>query len=111
MIANRFKEVLDLCIDKAQSGFAPERLISKYILLAYEILHTFRQKHLGRKGFMALKLDMSKVYDRVEWSFLKDVMSRMAFTAKWIDLIMRCISLVSYSVLINGKVEERFHPT
>lgn len=38
-------------------------------------------------------------------------MSRMGFDALWIDLIMRCISSVSYSILINGAIGERFYPS
>lgn len=38
-------------------------------------------------------------------------MSRVGFEAKWTNLIMRCISSISYSVLVNGKIEERFYPT
>lgn len=44
MIANRFRKVLDGCIDKAQSAFIPGRLISDNVLLAYELLHTFVKK-------------------------------------------------------------------
>ncbi|KAA3468942.1 reverse transcriptase [Gossypium australe] len=65
-IVNRLQNVIDKCIDKAQSAFVPGRLISDNALLAYEILHTFRQKRTGKKGVMAVKLDMSKAYDRVE---------------------------------------------
>ncbi|KAA3483608.1 reverse transcriptase [Gossypium australe] len=38
---------------------------------AYELLHTFSEKWKGRKGLLALKLDMSKAYNRVEWNFLR----------------------------------------
>ncbi|KAK5835927.1 hypothetical protein PVK06_011645 [Gossypium arboreum] len=60
MIVNRFRHVLEDSIDSVQSAFVPRRLISDNVFLAYEILHTFRQKRIGKKGFMALKLDMSK---------------------------------------------------
>ncbi|KAA3485034.1 reverse transcriptase [Gossypium australe] len=67
VLVNRMKGVMDSCIDKSQSVFVPSRLIYDNVLLAYEILHTFRQKLVGNKGFLALKLDMSKAYNRVEW--------------------------------------------
>ncbi|KAK5775146.1 hypothetical protein PVK06_043015 [Gossypium arboreum] len=66
VIANRLRGVIDKCIDLAQSAFVPGRLISDNVLLAYQILHTLNQKRPGKKGFMAVKLDMSKAYDRVE---------------------------------------------
>ncbi|KAA3460176.1 reverse transcriptase [Gossypium australe] len=48
-MANRFQEVLDKCIDKAQSSFVLRRLISDNVLLAYEIQHTLNRKKLGKK--------------------------------------------------------------
>jgi hypothetical protein len=40
----------------------------------------------GKTGFMAVKIDMSKVYDWVEWSFLEAVMENLGFEHKWINL-------------------------
>ncbi|KAA3488442.1 reverse transcriptase [Gossypium australe] len=47
------------------------RLISDNIVAAYEILISMKNRRLGKEGSFALKLDMSKTYDRVEWWFIK----------------------------------------
>ncbi|XP_016706911.1 uncharacterized protein [Gossypium hirsutum] len=60
---------------------------------------------------MAVKLDMSKAYDRVEWTFLKEVLLRMGFAEEWVSLILRCVSIVSYTVNINGRRGDVFKPT
>ncbi|KAL0324537.1 UNVERIFIED_CONTAM: putative mitochondrial protein [Sesamum calycinum] len=70
-IANRLKPWLDRIISPAQSAFVPGRLITDNVLLAFETNHFLNTHSRGRKHFMNLKLDISKAYDRVEWSFLK----------------------------------------
>ncbi|KAA3469492.1 reverse transcriptase [Gossypium australe] len=110
-IANRLQNYIGRCIDSAQSAFMPGRLISDNVLIAYEILHTLRQKCYGKKGLMAAKLDISKAYDRVEWGFLKDVLLKMGFAEEWVRLVMKCVSTVSYAVNINGNRGRNFKPT
>jgi hypothetical protein len=51
---------------------------------------------------MAIKLDMSKAYDMVEWRFLEEAMRRMGFASQWIKLIMICMTTVQYVVVVNG---------
>ena len=51
---------------------------------------------------MALKLDMSKAYDRVEWLFLERVLFKLGFAKKIVDLVMLCVKTVHYSILLNG---------
>lgn len=57
---------------------------------------------------MDLNLDMDKAYDRVEWSFVVRVLSVMGFSENMVSLIKRCISSVSYQVLINGNLTKCF---
>ena len=62
-------------------------------------------------GHMALKLDMSKAYDRLEWGFLQRIMEKMGFDPKWIGWIMECVKSVSYSILVNGEPKGHIVPT
>ena len=80
-----------------------DRLILDNILVAFEILHYMRNHNKGKSGFMALKLDMSKAYDRVEWSFMEKVLVKVGFQDRWVKLMMACITTASYSMLINGE--------
>ena len=64
-----------------------------------------------KNGFVTMKLDMSKTYDRIEWGFLLQLMGNMGFSPKWIHLISECISTVSYSILVNGEPTKFFKPT
>jgi hypothetical protein len=85
-------------------------MITDNVLLAYEITHLMHTKKGGRDGLLAVKLDMSKAYDRVEWDFLEKMMVRMGFAAQWIHVIMNCVRSVSYRVKINRNLFEPFVP-
>ena len=65
----------------------------------------------GKKGFMAMKLEMSKAYDRVEWHFLKQILLKLGFQESWVALIMECVTIVSYSILVNGELKGLIKPS
>lgn len=110
ILANRLKTVLDECISKNQAAFVPGRQILDNVILSHEILHFLKNKRQGSQGFMALTLDMSKAYDRVEWRFLEEIMKKMGFCRKWVNWIMTCVSTVSYSFNINGEPKDYVLP-
>lgn len=109
-IANRLKTLLDRIIFPYQSAFIPNRLITNNAMITFETFHFMRKKKTGRKGFLALKLDMSNAYDRVEWVFLRDMCIKLGFCEKRINLILNCVTTVSYSIIVNGKPTEKFTP-
>ncbi|KAK0572934.1 hypothetical protein LWI29_000634 [Acer saccharum] len=102
-IANRFKFALDGVISDAQSAFIPGRLISDNILIGFECMHRIKRSK-KKQGSMAVKLDMSKAFDRVEWNFIAQMMKKLGFSERWVGLIMRCITSVSYSFVLNGDI-------
>ena len=53
---------------------------------------------------------MAKAYDKVEWYFLEAMMQKMGFSAIWINTIMRCVTSISHSIIINGCISNSFQP-
>lgn len=110
VLVNRLKSILPVCISESQSAFAPGRLITDNILVAFELLHALKHRKTGKQGFFALKLDMSKAYDRVEWDLLEEIMLRMGFDRRWVEMLMSCVRSLSFSVVVNGDITDEFKP-
>ena len=104
VMANRLKEVLDSVISDTQSAFISGQLISDNIMVSYEVMHYLKCKRVGNDGYMALTLDMSKAYDRIEWDFLKAILRRMGFSEWWVKLVLQCVSTVQYTI-VHGNQE------
>ena len=104
LLSLRLKTVLDSIISENQSAFIPGRAITDNVLITHEMLHYLKTSQAQINCSMAVKMDMSKAYDRVEWVFVSEVLQRLGFHDKWINLIMQCIQSVSYSFLINDTV-------
>ncbi|KAK4385713.1 LINE-1 retrotransposable element O protein [Sesamum angolense] len=69
-------------------------------VIAQELIHTLDEKRMYEN--VVYKLDMAKAYDRVQWQFLYNVLRKMGFNEKWIQLVKNCIEQCWFSVLVNG---------
>lgn len=79
VVANRMKVLQHSIVSEIQSIIIPERLIMDNVMVTYEIMHQLKRKMRGRESYMALKFDMSKAYDRIEWEYLRATFNKMGF--------------------------------
>ncbi|KAL0283413.1 UNVERIFIED_CONTAM: Retrovirus-related Pol polyprotein from type-2 retrotransposable element R2DM [Sesamum radiatum] len=101
IVNNQMACLLPKIISPSQSGFVQGRMIWDSILLAQELSHC-----LGKNGSHSntiFKLDMEKAYDRVDWTFLYHMLSRVGFPMHWIDKIKKLVENCWFSILINGE--------
>ena len=74
------------------------------MLVAFEAIHHMKTRPTGKWGVVALKIDISKVYDRMQWDYLLMVMTRMGLDPKWVAWIRQCITIVTYSISRNEEL-------
>ena len=64
-IANWLKKLLPNIISKKRAAFVPSMYIIENVLVAFESLHYMKRKSSGMNGDVAMKIDISKAYDRI----------------------------------------------
>ncbi|XP_021715330.1 uncharacterized protein LOC110683265 [Chenopodium quinoa] len=109
-LTSRIRQVLPSLVVNYQNAFVPGRLLSDNALIAHEVLSFMNKSKAKKKFFAALKLDMNKDYDRVNWDFLFRLLQAYGFPPYWIHIIRQCVSTVSYQVLVNGNPLPTFFP-
>lgn len=80
-------------------------------MLAHEAYHYLSNKKIGGKFEVAIKMDLRKVYDRVEWDFLEAVLLAMGFHSVWVARVMECVCSVRYNLLLAGNRIASFCPS
>ncbi|WMV32723.1 hypothetical protein MTR67_026108 [Solanum verrucosum] len=109
VLSMRLATVLPLLLSANQSGFVRGRSIIESIMLAQDITHNIKKPQVGNN--VVIKLDMTKAYDRVSWSFTCLVLRRFDFGEVFIDLVWRIMSNNWYFIIINGHRQGFFHST
>lgn len=106
-LANRLKPHLPDYIHPSQQAFIKGRRVSNNIIIAQEITHSFTISSWKHQAFM-LKIDLAKTFDRLEWNFIVQALSRKGLHGHFINLIHSCISSPTFSIVINGQPFARF---
>lgn len=107
MLVNRIKPYLDHLVSLIQCSFIPGHHITNNIIIAQEVIHIIYRKK-GRKGFMAIKIDIEEAYDRLRWSFILDTLQFIGFPNAMSSIIMRCIISTTMQMLWNGNTSNSF---
>jgi len=109
ILVNRLKPHLSGIISENQAAFIPGRMITDNVIMAHEVFHSLKVRKRQANSYMALKTDITKAYDRLEWNFLEETMRYMGFVETWICWIMIFVTTVSFSVLINEQPMATFN--
>lgn len=110
-LVNRLRPILDELVSQSQSAFVPGRLITDNAILAFECFHSIQKNKNPNSSSCAYKLDLSKAYNRVDWTFLEQSMYKLGFSHRWVSWIMECITSVRFSVKFNGTLLDTFAPS
>ncbi|XP_060182487.1 uncharacterized protein LOC132612182 [Lycium barbarum] len=106
IMTTKLKTVVDYLVGPSQSAFIEGRNILDNVVVAHELVKGYGQKHVSPRCFM--KIDIRKAYDSVEWGFLKMVLIEFGLPNRMVEWVMTCVTTVSYSLVINGGLTERF---
>ncbi|KDP39672.1 hypothetical protein JCGZ_02692 [Jatropha curcas] len=101
------KSLLPKLISPSQASFVPGRQLRDNVIVLQKVVPS----KSGSNGWMILKIDLEKAYDRLRWSFIEDSLRLAGFPEPWISIIMKCLEACSMRVLWNGIPSESFHPS
>lgn len=93
ILANRLRITLPHRISPTQNSFLPGRGSETNVIIASKVVHSIHHKK-GPIGFFALKLDLEKAYDKLEWGFIRNCLFAYGLDEESVKLVMSCISSV-----------------
>lgn len=109
-MAYRLKQCLNSLISDKQSAFIEGRMLTDNVLVAFEVNHHMKKKTQEKNGIAGLKIDISKAYDKLEWSFIESMMHRFGFSSTWITRIVGYFRSVVYLFIHDENVFGEVHP-
>jgi hypothetical protein len=103
IMANRLSGYMDKLISRNQSAFIKGRFIQDNFMLVQQ---TIRLLHAKKQPRILLKLDISKAFDSVYWSFLLEVLEKVGFDPIWRYVISGLLMTSSTQIMLNGVPRE-----
>ncbi|XP_048596367.1 uncharacterized protein LOC125578115 [Brassica napus] len=91
VLSNRLKGILPRIFSPTQGAFVAGRLTSDNLLTAHEMIHGLKTNPNCRGDYIAIKTNISKAYDKVEWDFLETLFAKLGFAGRWIEWVMSCV--------------------
>ncbi|XP_060965251.1 uncharacterized protein LOC133034222 [Cannabis sativa] len=109
IIATRLRGILTKIISPTQAAFVKGRCIAENTMIAQEVVH-FMKKRRGKRGFIMIKIDMEKAYEKLSWEFIIAVLNQIGLSQPLTNWIRACISTKEIKLLLNGSIEGRIKP-
>ncbi|GKA41366.1 RNA-directed DNA polymerase, eukaryota, reverse transcriptase zinc-binding domain protein [Tanacetum coccineum] len=107
MLTNRIKSALCKIVSPCQSAFIPGRQITDNILITQELLRGYNWKNGPKR--VAMKIDIQKAYDTVNWDFLEEVLKEFNFPKEMVHWVMVCVRTATFSICVNGEVKKKIN--
>lgn len=110
ILVQRLRPLLPSLISPIQASFLAGKRGSDNVIIAQKLIY-FLKKRKGNDGYIVVKIDLEKAYDRLKWSFNRMVLNHFGFPSNSTNLIMSCISTASIAILFNGNKLDLFQPS
>ncbi|XP_062103752.1 uncharacterized protein LOC133814859 [Humulus lupulus] len=106
MLCGRLPTVLPSLINQNQGVFIKHRSIAYNVLIFQDLIKEFNRKNSFPQ--CAMKIDLSKAHDSIDWDFLENLLNALCFPSRFIGWIMVCLRGTSYSLVMNGRIQGHF---
>lgn len=107
IIVQRLKSLMPKLVSPHQVSLVPGRNIHDNIIIVNELIHSMKRK-TGKKGYMAIKVDLEKAYDRISWDYIERVLEEVQCPTQMRERIMECINSTETSILWHGEKLDLF---
>ena len=105
VLNNRAMKIADKTISKAQSAFIKGRYILDNVLMLHEAIHSLHRKKCSAVLF---KVDFEKAYDKINWSFMLDVLKMKGFPERFVQWTKDVVSNGKVAITINDVIGPYF---